>query len=107
MKLKKHLLFSLLIIAFALKTYAVNTTLNVNAMANAVLPDSPVEYVFHFNGMITDLKIQKFKTGRKDMAGNEEVYLMLIETDIKDTFYLVPDNHVYPLFFREFELSKA
>jgi hypothetical protein len=101
MKLKNQILFSLTCLTLASNSLAVNTTLNVNAIANAVLPDSPVEYEFHFNGKYDDLTIQKFKTGRKDMAGNEEVYLMLIETEIKDTFYLVPDNHVYPLFFRE------
>jgi hypothetical protein len=106
MKLKNQILFSLTFFTLVSSSLAVNTTLNVNAIANAVLPDSPVEYEFHFNGKYDDLTIQKFKTGRKDMAGNEEVYLMLIETDIKDTFYLVPDNHVYPLFFREFSTSK-
>jgi hypothetical protein len=106
MKLKNQILFSLTFFTLVSSSLAANTTLNVNAIANAVLPDSPVEYEFHFNGKYDDLTIQKFKTGRKDMAGNEEVYLMLIETDIKDTFYLVPDNHVYPLFFREIRTNE-
>jgi hypothetical protein len=66
------------------------------------MPDTPVEYVYQFSGHDHGVKIQKIKTGRKDMAGNDEVYLLMIENVVNDTFYLVPDNHVYPLFFREF-----
>jgi hypothetical protein len=102
MKYKKRFLFTFLFLAFAFKALSVNTTLNVNAIANEVLPDTPVEYVYQFYGHDHGLKIQKIKTGRKDMAGNDEVYLLMIENVVNDTFYLVPDNHVYPLFFREF-----
>ena len=102
MKFKKHLLFSAILFVFSFDTQAVNTTLNVNAIANQVMPETPVEYVYQFSGHDHGVKIQKIKTGRKDMAGNDEVYLLMIENVVNDTFYLVPDNHVYPLFFREF-----
>ncbi len=102
MKFTKHLLFSVILFVFSFDTQAVNTTLNVNAIANEVMPDTPVEYVYQFSGHDHGVKIQKIKTGRKDMAGNDEVYLLMIENVVNDTFYLVPDNHVYPLFFREF-----
>lgn len=95
---------SLMLIASNLSAATVtkNTTLNVNAIANEVMPETPVEYVYQFDGHDHGLTIQKIKTGRKDMAGNDEVYLLMIENVVNDTFYLVPDNHVYPLFFREF-----
>ena len=96
------LFLSFMLLGNVMTVWAVNTTLNVNAIANEVLPDTPVEYVYHGNGYDNGLKIQKIKTGRKDMAGNDEVYLLMIVKVVNDTFYLVPDNHVYPLFFREF-----